>query len=33
MQIGVLKETIQVSPKHADLSFVEEAKKRITQGA
>lgn len=30
-KVGVLKQTIQVSPKHADLSFVTEAKKRITQ--
>jgi hypothetical protein len=29
----VLKETIQVAPKYADLSFVDEAKKRITQSA
>jgi sulfonate transport system substrate-binding protein len=32
-EIGVLKETIQVAPKYADLSFVDEAKKRITQSA
>jgi len=32
-QIGVLKQSIQVAPKHADLSFVEEAKKRITQSS
>lgn len=32
-QIGVLKETIEVAPKYANLSFVEEAKKRITQSA
>ena len=32
-KIGVLKQSIQVAPKHADLSFVTEAKKRITQGS
>jgi sulfonate transport system substrate-binding protein len=32
-QIGVLKDTIQVSPQHANLSFIEEAKKRITQSS
>jgi sulfonate transport system substrate-binding protein len=32
-QIGVLKQSIQVSPQHANLTFVEEAKKRITQGS
>jgi NitT/TauT family transport system substrate-binding protein len=32
-KVGVLKQTIQVEPKYADLSFVTEAKKRITQGS
>lgn len=32
-QIGVLKDSIPVSPQHANLSFVKEAKKRITQSA
>jgi len=32
-QVGVLKESIHVSPQHANLSFVEEAKKRITQSS
>jgi sulfonate transport system substrate-binding protein len=30
-KVGVLKQPIQVAPKHADLSFVTEAKKRIMQ--
>jgi len=29
VQIGVLKQGIEVAPKHVDLSFVDEAKKRI----
>jgi NitT/TauT family transport system substrate-binding protein len=33
VQIGVLKQEIKVSPDHADLSFVEEAKKRIKANA
>lgn len=30
-RIGVLKEAITVAPAHADLSFLDEAKKRITE--
>jgi ABC-type nitrate/sulfonate/bicarbonate transport system substrate-binding protein len=32
-QIGVLKQAITVNPGHADLSFLDEAKKRITTPA
>jgi sulfonate transport system substrate-binding protein len=33
VQIGVLKQDIKVSPEHADLGFVEKAKKRIKASA
>lgn len=32
-KVGVLKQTIQVAPDYANLSFVTEAKKRITQSS